>query len=219
MSSKILGPGELSCHDVSLTRGQGGQFSSFPSSPRNLHRAAAGSAGSQIGFLIERAPSRAPWCAMPSLGLRRYEQMGRFFMFKWALFFAVIALVAAVLGFGGIAVASAGITKVLIFVGLAVVALFVILGVVAGKKGTLCQASLPDPSLRPSVINAGPLASCLRPLFLLTLPLVSGFRRRRRRPRFWDRCRSGWACDRRPPAYRNHNPPDCRRRPRPRRCR
>lgn len=55
-------------------------------------------------------------------------------MFKWALIFAVIALVAAVLGFGGIAGASSGIAKILFFVGLAVVALFVILGVVAGIK-------------------------------------------------------------------------------------
>lgn len=55
-------------------------------------------------------------------------------MFKWALIFAVIALVAAVLGFGGIAGASAGIAKILFFVGLALVALFVILGAVAGRK-------------------------------------------------------------------------------------
>lgn len=55
-------------------------------------------------------------------------------MFKWALIFAVIALVAAVLGFGGIAGASAGIAKILFFVSLALVALFVILGAVAGKK-------------------------------------------------------------------------------------
>lgn len=55
-------------------------------------------------------------------------------MFKWALIFAVIALVAAVLGFGGIAGASAGIAKILFFVGLALVALFVILGAMAGRK-------------------------------------------------------------------------------------
>lgn len=55
-------------------------------------------------------------------------------MFKWALIFAVIALVAAVLGFGGIAGTAAGIAKILFFVGLAFVALFLILGVFAGKK-------------------------------------------------------------------------------------
>ena len=55
-------------------------------------------------------------------------------MFKWALLFAVIALVAALLGFGGVAGAAAGVTKILFFVGLALVALFLILGVVAGRK-------------------------------------------------------------------------------------
>lgn len=55
-------------------------------------------------------------------------------MFKWAIIFAVIALVAAVLGFGGIAGASAGIAKILFFVGLALVVLFMILGAVAARK-------------------------------------------------------------------------------------
>lgn len=57
-------------------------------------------------------------------------------MFKWALIFAVIAVVAALLGFGGIAGASAGIAKLLFFVGLALVAVFVLLGAFAAKKVT-----------------------------------------------------------------------------------
>lgn len=57
-------------------------------------------------------------------------------MFKWALIFAVIAVVAALLGFGGIAGASAGIAKLLFFVGLALVVLFVLLGAFAAKKAT-----------------------------------------------------------------------------------
>ena len=57
-------------------------------------------------------------------------------MFKWALIFAVIALLAAILGFGGIAGAAAGIAKILFFVGLALVVLFVILGAAAGRKLT-----------------------------------------------------------------------------------
>lgn len=55
-------------------------------------------------------------------------------MFKWALTFAVIALIAAVLGFGGVAGAAAGIAKILFFVGLALVVLFLVLGAAAGKK-------------------------------------------------------------------------------------
>ena len=37
-------------------------------------------------------------------------------MLRWALAFFVIAIIAAVFGFGGIAVAAAGIAKVLFFV-------------------------------------------------------------------------------------------------------
>ena len=55
-------------------------------------------------------------------------------MFKWALIFAVIALLAAVLGFSGVAGAVAGIAKILFFVGLALVVLFLVLGSAAAKK-------------------------------------------------------------------------------------
>ncbi|TPG20115.1 DUF1328 domain-containing protein [Sphingomonas koreensis] len=55
-------------------------------------------------------------------------------MFKWALIFLIIAGVAAVLGFGGIAGAAAGIAKILFFIGLVLVALFLVLGFVAAKK-------------------------------------------------------------------------------------
>jgi uncharacterized membrane protein YtjA (UPF0391 family) len=37
-------------------------------------------------------------------------------MLNWALTFLVVALIAAVLGFGGVAVAAAGIAKLLFFV-------------------------------------------------------------------------------------------------------
>jgi uncharacterized membrane protein YtjA (UPF0391 family) len=37
-------------------------------------------------------------------------------MLNWALMFLVIALIAAVFGFGGIAVAAAGIAKILFFI-------------------------------------------------------------------------------------------------------
>ena len=60
----------------------------------------------------------------------------RLLMFKWALIFAVIALIAAVLGFGGVAGAAAGVAKILFFVGLALVVLFLILGSAAARKIT-----------------------------------------------------------------------------------
>ncbi len=37
-------------------------------------------------------------------------------MLYWALVFLVVSIIAAVLGFGGIAVASAGIAKILFFI-------------------------------------------------------------------------------------------------------
>lgn len=40
-------------------------------------------------------------------------------MIRWALGFFVIALIAAVLGFGGIAVAAAGIAKIIFYICLA----------------------------------------------------------------------------------------------------
>lgn len=55
-------------------------------------------------------------------------------MFKWALIFAVAAIIAAVLGFGGVAGAAASIAKLLFFVGLALVVLFLILGFVGGRR-------------------------------------------------------------------------------------
>ena len=52
-------------------------------------------------------------------------------MLGWAVVFLVIALVAAVLGFGGIAAASAGMAKVLFFVFL----LLFIISLVFGWRG------------------------------------------------------------------------------------
>lgn len=57
-------------------------------------------------------------------------------MFKWALIFALVALVAAVLGFGGVAGAAASIAKILFFIGLSLVVLFLVLGAVGAKKIT-----------------------------------------------------------------------------------
>jgi uncharacterized membrane protein YtjA (UPF0391 family) len=52
-------------------------------------------------------------------------------MFKWAIIFAAIALVAALLGFGGVAGLSADFAKILLVIA---VVLFVI-GIVFGRGG------------------------------------------------------------------------------------
>jgi len=51
-------------------------------------------------------------------------------MIRWALTFFIIALVAALFGFGGIAVAAAGMAKILFFI-------FVILSLVALLGGLM----------------------------------------------------------------------------------
>ncbi|MBJ7501192.1 MAG: DUF1328 domain-containing protein [Sphingopyxis sp.] len=49
-------------------------------------------------------------------------------MFRWALIFAVIALIAALLGFGGIAGLSADFAKILLIVGVALVVIAFLFG-------------------------------------------------------------------------------------------
>ena len=55
-------------------------------------------------------------------------------MLRWAALFLVLALVAAVFGFGGIAATSAEIAKLLFFVFLIVFAVSLIMGLAAGKR-------------------------------------------------------------------------------------
>jgi len=54
-------------------------------------------------------------------------------MLRWAVAFFIIALVAAIFGFGGIAVAAAGIAKILFFV-------FLVLFLVALLSGLVRRA-------------------------------------------------------------------------------
>jgi uncharacterized membrane protein YtjA (UPF0391 family) len=55
-------------------------------------------------------------------------------MLYWAAVFFVIAIVAGILGFGGIAVAAAGIAKILFWVFLVVFLVTLIAGFVVGRK-------------------------------------------------------------------------------------
>ena len=57
-------------------------------------------------------------------------------MLRWALGFLVLALIAAVFGFGGIAVASAGIAKILFFLFLIVFVITLVTGVVTTRRVT-----------------------------------------------------------------------------------
>ncbi len=54
-------------------------------------------------------------------------------MLRWALFFLVIGVVLALLGFGGIGGAFIGIAKLLFFVAIAIFAILLIMGLLAGR--------------------------------------------------------------------------------------
>lgn len=55
-------------------------------------------------------------------------------MFGWALTFLIIALIAAFLGFGGIAGTAIGIAKLIFFVALALFVISLIYGAVTGRR-------------------------------------------------------------------------------------
>lgn len=55
-------------------------------------------------------------------------------MFKWAIIFAVIGLVAGALGFSGAAGAAMGIAKFLFWVGLAIAVVLLLIGVAIARK-------------------------------------------------------------------------------------
>ena len=55
-------------------------------------------------------------------------------MLRWSLIFFIISLIAAALGYGGIAAESAEIAKILFFIFLAIFVVMVILGLIAGEK-------------------------------------------------------------------------------------
>ena len=57
-------------------------------------------------------------------------------MLRWAFIFLVVALVAALFGFGGIAVAAAGIAKTLFFLFIALFLVMLIVGLMGARRVT-----------------------------------------------------------------------------------
>ncbi len=57
-------------------------------------------------------------------------------MLRWALGFLIVAIIAAMLGFGGVASASAGIAKVLFFIFLVGFAITLVIGLAAARRLT-----------------------------------------------------------------------------------
>jgi uncharacterized membrane protein YtjA (UPF0391 family) len=58
-------------------------------------------------------------------------------MLGWALTFLVVALIAAVLGFGGIAGLSIEIAKIIFFVAIALFLISAVVGLVRGRSRTI----------------------------------------------------------------------------------
>lgn len=56
-------------------------------------------------------------------------------MLRWALIFFVVALIAAALGFGGIASGMAGIAKILFYLFLILFVISLVMGLVRGRGG------------------------------------------------------------------------------------
>lgn len=54
-------------------------------------------------------------------------------MLRWALIFFIVAIIAAIFGFGGISAAAAGIAKILFFAFLIVFAFLLIAGLMRGS--------------------------------------------------------------------------------------
>ena len=59
---------------------------------------------------------------------------GTTIMLRWALIFAVIAIVAGLLGFTGVAAGAAAIAKTIFYIFLGLVVVFILLGITIGKK-------------------------------------------------------------------------------------
>ena len=55
-------------------------------------------------------------------------------MLRWALIFAIIAIVAGLLGFTGVAAGAAVIAKTIFYIFLGLVVVFILLGITIGKK-------------------------------------------------------------------------------------
>ncbi|GGC63120.1 DUF1328 domain-containing protein [Chelatococcus reniformis] len=55
-------------------------------------------------------------------------------MFSWALTFLIVALIAAALGFGGIAGTAVGIAKIIFVVALVLFAISAVAGVIRGRN-------------------------------------------------------------------------------------
>jgi uncharacterized membrane protein YtjA (UPF0391 family) len=69
-------------------------------------------------------------------GRRGNEKENAMGLLKWALIFAVIAIIAAIFGFGGVAEGAADIAQLLFYIFLGIVVVLVILGLITFRSVT-----------------------------------------------------------------------------------
>jgi len=69
--------------------------------------------------------------------LRRVTDHGELEMLGWALTFLLVALVAAVLGFGGIATFAVDIAKIIFFVAIVLFVISAVVGLIRGRSPTV----------------------------------------------------------------------------------
>ena len=69
-----------------------------------------------------------------SADMRRMARSWRIVMLYWALIFLVVAIIAGLFGFGGIASASAGIAQVLFFIFLVIFVVTLVMHLVRGRR-------------------------------------------------------------------------------------
>ena len=58
-------------------------------------------------------------------------------MFGWAITFLIVALIAAVFGFGGIAASAVEIAKIIFFVAIVLFVISAVVGLVRGRSSTV----------------------------------------------------------------------------------
>jgi uncharacterized membrane protein YtjA (UPF0391 family) len=83
---------------------------------------------------VEETPAALVGTTRPARPLSLQQRpFGTTDMLKWALFFFIISIIAAIFGFTGIAAAAAGIAKILFFIFLVICVIFLVLGLIAGR--------------------------------------------------------------------------------------
>jgi uncharacterized membrane protein YtjA (UPF0391 family) len=82
---------------------------------------------------LQNSPQRAGNVQSPLSQRGEVARKGEEAMLSWAVCFLIIALIAAVLGFGGIAGTAVGIAKLLFFVFLIIFVISLIMGLARGR--------------------------------------------------------------------------------------